>query len=133
MTVADIYDQHRAAFSRVSAYVVLSDHSAFPKAPERFATIAFKYPQDGAGRLYAYVHVLGCPMVRGFAGGCGYDKASAACASASEKMSDELQTLGSAEDHSSYAEFINALGRSNGGFDWQRELENAGFTVLQAV
>ena len=74
-----IYDQHRAAFSNVSAYVVM--HGG-----ERVATVAIKYPRDGAGRLYAYVHWLGVPMVRGFAGGGGYDKRSAACASAARKL-----------------------------------------------
>lgn len=44
-----IYDQHRKAFSNVSAYVVMAGE-------QRCATIAFKFPKDGAGRLYAYMH-----------------------------------------------------------------------------
>lgn len=47
--MAKIYDQHRAAFSNVSAYVITLDG-------EKVATIAIKFPRDGAGRLYAYVH-----------------------------------------------------------------------------
>lgn len=56
-----IYEQHDAAFSRVSAYVVARNG-------ERVATIAFKFPADGAGRLWAYVHWLGLEMVRGIRG-----------------------------------------------------------------
>lgn len=56
--MTDIYDLHSKAFARVSAYVVLD------KSGERVATVAFKFPADGAGRLYAYVHWIGVPMVR---------------------------------------------------------------------
>ena len=75
-----IYEQHEAAFKYTAAYVVLNTDF------QRVATIAFKFPKDGAGRLYAYVHWLGCEMVRGFAGGYGYDKTSAAVESAIEKL-----------------------------------------------
>lgn len=66
----DIYDRHKAAFASVEAFVIL--HNG-----ERVASIAFKFPRDGAGRLYAYVHRYGLEMVRGFAAGGGYDKRSA--------------------------------------------------------
>lgn len=56
--MSDIYDLHRKAFARTAAYVVV--HKG-----ERVATIALKYPQDGAGRLWAYVHWVGLEMVRG--------------------------------------------------------------------
>ena len=75
----DIYDQHDAAFARVSAFVICRDG-------ERVATVALKFPADGAGRLHAYVHWLGLPMVRGFAGGYGYDKRSAAVIEATGKI-----------------------------------------------
>src|SRR5574343_355367 len=72
-----IYEQYEKAFSNVSAYVILKDS-------EYVATVAFKYPNDGAGRLWCYLHVLGLSMVRAYAGGYGYDKASAAFTSAAE-------------------------------------------------
>src|SRR4051812_8286161 len=78
-TMADIYDQHKAAFANVSAFVVLKDG-------ERVATVAIKFPRDGAGRLYAYVHWIGLEMVRGSATGYGYDKRSAAVSSAAGKL-----------------------------------------------
>lgn len=62
--MADIYDQHAAAFARVSAYAILKDGDVV-------ARIAFKFPADGAGRLYAYVHWIGTEMARGCASGGG--------------------------------------------------------------
>lgn len=112
-----IYDQHAAAFRNVSAYVILKNN-------ERVATIAFKHPKDGAGRLYAYVHWLGTEMVRGHAGGYGYDKRTAACASAINKMQhdgNEPQSL-----------FVRALAQDSGKH-WDDQLRDAGFVVLQAV
>lgn len=120
--MSGIYDQHRAAFSNVSAYAILGDTS------DRFATIALKFPKDGAGRLYAYVHVFGEPMVRGFAAGGGYDKRSAAIADAVRKM----PVGAGGKLWETYESFCKALA-SDDGRDWQARLRDAGFTVLQAV
>ena len=113
----NIYDQHRNAFPSVSAYVVM-------KGNERVANIAFKFPKDGASRLWVYVHWFGTPMVRGSAGGYGYDKKTAACNSASRALPasycDDLTA------------FVAALAIDDGN-DWERNLRNAGFEVLQAV
>ena len=114
-----IYDQHKAAFARVEAYVILKDG-------ERVATIAFKLPADGAGRLYAYVHWIGLDMARGFAGGGGYDKRSAACHVAARHKLPDFAVL-------SYAAFRRALIEGDNGAGWDRCLRDAGFTVLQAV
>lgn len=121
--MSDIYKLHDAAFYHVSAYVVVKDG-------ERVATIAFKFPRDGAGRLYAYVHWLGVPMVRGFAGGYGYDKRSAAVANAVNKLivPVEMDGLKAALMHN----FLGAV-EIDGGEYFDRKLENAGFTVWQAV
>jgi hypothetical protein len=77
--LTQIYDQHAAAFRQVSAFVIA-------KNGERVATVAIKFPKDGAGRLYAYVHWAGAQMERGSAGGYGYDKRSAAVAAALRKI-----------------------------------------------
>jgi hypothetical protein len=119
-----IYDQHRAAFNQVSAYVIM-------RGADRVATVAIKYPRDGAGRLYSYVHWLGVPMVRGFAGGGGYDKRTAACASAARKLPDHLPAGYDAECEA-YRGFVNIM-REDGGLDWNSALTRTGFTVLQAV
>lgn len=124
-----IYDQHDAAFRNVSAFVIL-------KGSERVATIAIKFPKDGAGRLYAYVHWIGSEMVRGMAGGYGYDKRSAAVTDAASKVDMSDREDGHRDDFgqpvTERAEFVGALSASDGR-DWTRALEAAGFTVLQAV
>lgn len=117
-----IYDQHKAAFANVSAYVIAKDG-------ERVATIAFKYPRDGAGRLMAYVHFLGAPMARGFASGCGYDKHSAAVSAAVQKAAKEADKLG---DVSVWAPFSAAVW-ADGGSYWDSRLRDAGFDVWAAV
>jgi hypothetical protein len=80
MKTANIYDQHSKAFDRVSAYV-LADHAT----GEQVGTVAFKYPADGAGRVYCYLHIHGLPMMRGCATGYGYDKTTAAFEAAASK------------------------------------------------
>lgn len=125
----DIYTQHDKAFAAVSAYVVLNS------ANERVATIALKFPRDGAGRLYAYVHWIGLEMVRGHANGYGYDKRSAACSVAARKLRDAVTAM---HDHKPVElveplrNFVSALEKDNGE-DWTRRLEAAGFKVFQAV
>ena len=113
----NIYDQHRAAFPNVGAYVVM-------RGNERVANIAFKFPRDGASRLWVYVHWFGVPMVRGYAGGYGYDKKTAACNSASRALPEPTSD--------SQQAFTAALAIDDGN-DWERNLRNAGFDVLQAV
>lgn len=116
--MTNIYDQHQAAFANVSAYVVVKDG-------ERVATIAFKYPRDGAGRLYAYAHWLGTEMARGFACGGGYDKHSAACCAAVSKMRPETWD-------DAHRAFVGALARDD-GYGWEHHLRNAGFSTFRAV
>ena len=123
--MTNIYDQHKAAFAQVSAYVVVKDG-------ELKARIAFKFPKDGSGRLYAYVHWLGDPMVRGFATGGGYDKGSAACSAAVRKM-DWKTTAKTIDDKEEMrAAFIRALAKDDGA-TWNDHVRKAGFLVFAAV
>ncbi len=114
-----IYEHRDKAFARTAAYVILRNN-------ERVATIAFAFPRDGAGRLYAYVHWIGVEMVRGHASGYGYDKKSAAIESAMRalKKKDTLPN--------DCMVFWSALRRIDGN-TWDRALQDAGFTVMQAV
>lgn len=112
-----VYDQHKASFARVAAHVVLSDGKVV-------ATVAFKYPADGAGNLLAYVHWIGKVMVRGRAGGGGYDKASAAVAHAVRKVKDPVDN--------SYAAFLTEC-RKDGGQHWDDALRAVGFVVWQVL
>ncbi len=127
-----IYDQHEAAFKDVQAFVVLGQTDEMGK-PNRVATIAFKFPRDGAGRLFAYVHFFGIEMVRGFASGGGYDKKTAACSAAVSRMKDGLAVNHwQAHEIAEYDKFRAALAL-DGGNSWDSALRDAGFTVMQAV
>ena len=127
-----IYEQHEAAFAHISAFVIAKDG-------ERVATIAFKFPRDGAGRLYTYVHWLGVEMVRGYAGGYGYDKRSAAVSVAAHNL-ERSKSMGDwaiwehtePEQRVLAGGFMNAL-KPDDGMGWDRRLRDAGFDVWQAV
>ena len=126
---ASIYDRHATAFHQVRAYVIMKiDHTH----AERVATIAFKFLPKGHGerRLWAYVHWLGSEMVRGYASGYSYDKRTAACSSAASKALGSYPCAEAPHTHDVRA-FWHALEKDE-GLDWSRQLELAGFTVLQA-
>lgn len=120
--MADIYDQHTAAFNSVAAYVITDSNG------DRVATIAFKTPSTST-RVTVYVHWIGVEMVRGHADGGGYDKHSAACQSAARKLTPLLVEL--PPDHPAHV-FRDALSK-DGGPRWDDHLRKAGFNVLQAV
>ncbi len=130
--MSDIYDQHKAAFAHVSAYVVLNSEG------ERVATVALKFPRDGAGHLWAYVHVFGFSMERGYAGGFGYDKSSTAVHAACRKLLGEnvRGRQGPCADVNAKcnADLQGVAGAVTGSsLDWTYEIERAGYRVLQAV
>lgn len=119
-----IYEQHDKAFSHVSTYAILKDGVPVAK-------VALKFPKDGAGRLWAYVHWIGCEMVRSYAGGYGYDKRSAAVQNAGVAFQVSKAWSEKGMDANGI-EFINAL-REMGGKDWTHALQDAGFVVFQTA
>jgi len=121
--MTEIYSKFDKAFSNVSASVVLFNE-------QMVAKVAHKH---GAS-VTAFVHWLGVEMVAGRAGGGGYDRATAACAAAAEKLPLGLDAeTGMAWDSNHrYNDFRRALVADNGR-RWANALENAGFTVLGAV
>lgn len=136
-----IYDQHNAAFQHVSAYVLMKDG-------ERIATIAFKYPKDGAGRLWCYFHYIGAEMTRGYAGGYGYDKTSAAVCAAidaikpykhgivfNENDTENTRAYWASHESAVNAQLdkIRAMFKDIGGKDWSDVLRDNNIQVLQAV
>jgi len=125
----DIYDKHARAFKNVSAFVVLDSDA------NRVATIAFKFPNDGASRLNCYLHVMGVAMVKGHADGYGYDKRSAALANAARRVGDydETDRNGHWKQHAETRDSIVAALKIDGGHSWIHELESVGFAVMQAV
>lgn len=122
--MTDIYDQHSAAFNNVAAYVIMRGGYCCAK-------IAIKFPRDGAGRLYAYVHWHGATMVRGYAGGGGYDKRSAAIANAAAKLAPAIKA-GDGLSPEWFPAFVTAIGKDDGN-TWHNNLLAAGFEVYQAV
>jgi hypothetical protein len=113
-----IYDQFDAATKEIGAYAIF--------AGDKYAArIVLKYPRDGAGRLYCYVHIFGSAMVRGSASGGGYDKATAAFEDAIGKLVDTSWPDSFAVEH------LQAIMSATGpdGSRWARRLEKLGYTV----
>ena len=102
--------------ARIKAYVVIN-----PLAPAHCGRIVVSYPADGAGRLYAIAWLPGeaGETVRhyGHANGYGYDKATAAMGGAAfyDLKAGETRKL------------------ADQGYDFRRQLEQAGYVVIQAV
>lgn len=118
-----IYDQFNVHTSILSAYAILHDGVMVAK-------LVFKYPRDGAGRLYAYAHWFGVPMVRGSANGYGYDKKSAALARLTPMEADQAQV---GQDYSNEQKaFMGALSKDD-GYGWNWHLRDADFIVCSVV
>lgn len=112
-----VYEQFDAATRYIGAYAIFK--GAWP-----VGRVVLKYPKDGAGRLYAYVQVWGAPMVRGWASGYGYDKATAAVASAAIHL-DETHT-----DPDTMWKTIGEWRSMRGaGESWDEQLRALGYTV----
>jgi hypothetical protein len=130
---ANIYDLHRKAFAILDA------------SGTHVANVSIKYPKDGAGRLWAYCHYIGADMQRALAGGYGYDKRTPAVVDAFLKATFRpMDTSGwSAEAKARWnskqanldfllAKFKASLRFSSGEY-WDRQLENAGYRVIQVI
>ena len=114
--MTNIYEQFDKAFLRVSAYTLL-------RAGDPIGRVAFKHPADGAGRLWCYLQVWGYPMVRGYAGGYGYDKRSAAFETAARKLTQDDRV----------SQNIRDAVAKDFGLSWIRQLEAEGFTVAIVI
>lgn len=113
-----IYEQFDAATAKIHAYAIF-------KGADYIGRIVVKYPKDGASRLFVYVQQWGYVMVRGYAGGCGYDKVGAAISSAydnaKKEFKDNLPPLFAALESVTY------------DGQWRRNLESCGFTVHNVI
>lgn len=76
-TVYDKFDKH---FAQVSAWVIVNEQG------EQVGKMSAKYPKDGMGKLYLYLHLHGSEMVQVSASGCGFDKLSVAIQKAGETI-----------------------------------------------
>lgn len=122
MTV--IYDQFDKATAQVGAYAILKDGKFVGR-------VVFKYPRDGAGRLYCYLQAWGATMVRGFASGGGYDKRTAAFEDAARKLQkDSVPSDVQALD--TVFAFLD-VAAENSGERWDRRLETRGYVVACVI
>lgn len=119
--MADIYELHRNAFRQVEAYVIT-------KGDDRVASVAFKFPRDGAGRLYCYLHIFGAQMVRAFATGGGYDKRTAAMHSAIARVKVDPNDAATQRHVAAFRDAVT----DNGAY-WDQDLRRVGYNVFQAV
>lgn len=122
--MADIYAQHRAAFVKVAAYVILKDG-------KRVANVAFKFAGSGL-RTTCFFHVFGAEMAKAFASGGGYDKISASAEVAVKSIIIPAQNGSERALQDNLVAIKHALA-GDSGHSWDRRLEDAGYTVLQAV
>ncbi len=132
-TDEEIRNWYRRAFRGVKAYAILDRTTA-----AHVANVTIKYPEDGAGRVYVYLHVIGLPLVRGSATGGGYDKAAAAmeraAAAVKEPPPEKIEQVYhcTADRH---RRTIRAAmeDRSKEGHIWQDRLQDVGYTVLPVI
>jgi hypothetical protein len=107
----------------------MRDAGQFPRLSDHQIMILQAFAKDH-GRLWAYVHWMGARMERGYANGYGYDKRSAAVAAAICKINPATTPEGKASaDLNAFA----GAALEMDGRDWTRAIEDAGFTVWQAV
>lgn len=119
-----IYARHDRVFANVSAYVICD------KEGSRVATVAFKFGQA----VTAFVHIIGDEMQQAMAKGGGYDRQSAAVASAARKMhEDPLGDTLYSDTCKADAIKLRAAMALDGGKGWQDAVRDAGFDVWQAV
>lgn len=123
--MTNIYDQHDKAFRNVSSYVLIKDN-------KKIASISFKYPKDGAGRVSCYLHVIGTPMVKGVVNGYGYDKASAAIMNAVTKLYINL-TDKDAKKYNNVCQNLQHLLKDADSKGWDRCFYNSPYELIQAI
>ena len=115
-TVYGKFDKH---FAQVSAWVIVNEQG------EQVGKMSAKYPKDGMGKLYLYLHLYGSEMVQVNVSGCGFDKLSVAIQKAAEAY--EYPTEIKNKDF----DFIEALKQVNHDFSaWNKY---GTYKFLQAI
>ena len=101
----------QGAFSRVRAYTIIKPNSKADSVA--YGVIRVAYPKDGAGRLHVFVWDYSSDrgIQHGMSSGYGYDKLSAAL---QDLQFDDITFT----DHP---------------VNWESQLRQAGYTVIQAI
>ena len=114
-TVNNKFDKH---FAQASAWVIVNEQG------EQVGKMVAKYPKDGMGKLYVYLHLHGSEMVQVSVSGCGFDKLSVAIQKSGEAYGKGL-TFKNDRD------FIEALKQVNHDFSsWNKY---GTYKFLQAI
>lgn len=119
MAKAEMWYIHDQTFRSVHAYVIVDRETG-----EKIGTVALKHAASGL-TTQAFVHLISWPMTRGKASGGGYDKASAAVASAASKID-----LNGASD---WVKPLHAALTADTGKRWDDAVRDVGYFVHQAV
>lgn len=115
-TVYDKFDKH---FAQTSAWVIVNEQG------EQVGKMVAKYPKDGMGKLYLYLHLHGSEMVQVSVSGCGFDKLSVAVQKAAEAYKYPTEIKNNDFD------FIEALKQVNHDFsNWNNY---GSYKFLQAI
>jgi hypothetical protein len=132
MTKLTNWQKFDNAFKQVSAFVVMDRDTMQP-----ITKIALKFPSDGAGRVNAYIHLIGMEVQHGYAGGYGYDKRTASIISAASNCNDiwaQQIKSGHVSLTSAQQNFINLLLSDKAQGGWLEVInQDNGFIVIQAV
>ena len=102
-----VYEQNEKHFALVRAYVIVNAKG------EHVGLMNCKYPKDGMGKLYAYLHLFGSTMKVTTVSGCGYDKLGAALYKHSKTYTQDQECDFKQEQ----LDFLKALESCDSGFD----------------
>lgn len=118
-----VYDKHAKHFAQVSAYVIIDSEG------DQKGIMTVKYPKDGAGKLYLYLHLRGSEMVQVSVSGCGFDKLSVAVQKAADAY--VKQNLGNDKLTVQDLDFLKALCDVN--HDFSPWIMYGSYKFLQAI
>lgn len=104
---ATVYDKNQKHFELVSAYAIVNSKG------EQVGLMNAKYPKDGVGKLYVYLHLFGSTMKVATASGCGYDKLGAALYKLAKTYPQDQEK----ELNQDEIDFLQALELCDSGFD----------------
>ena len=109
-TVYAKFDKH---FAQASAWVIVNEQG------EQVGKMSAKYPKDGIGKLYLYLHLYGSEMVQVSVPGCGFDKLSVAIQKAGDNY--VKKNIGNDKLNVHDLDFLQALCNVNHNFsDWNK-------------
>jgi hypothetical protein len=116
-TTMDVYEKFDAAFRGISAYAILRDGKPVGR-------VAIKH----GGRCTVYLQAWGAPMVTAYAGGGGYDRATAAMEKAASLLACDVDAAWPAVQA-----VKDAILSGRDGYRWTSRLEAAGFTIANVI